>query len=642
MCRPGRAARLVLFAIAASLAALTLRAATYQPGPDLDLARRAPVIVRATAVSQEARLERIAGELRAFTIVTLAALETIQGRVPEAFSVRLPGGRVGDFLSWVPGTPRFSAGSEVVLFLERAPGHPGFYRLTELGLSKFDLVADDDGRGFAVRPAFSPREDLLAAARGDILAGLAEKAAVPARDAESFLSALRAVARGERADEPVWEVPARRSDGGTGLRRPKWVNLGGPEPTDLFRWYWDTGDSPNGVVTVAGTQTNLTNDDAAGCGMDSLCDVQNAVDGWHGVASTDVRYSGPTAGGNVNVTLDALQDFNGGSAWTTALGCGGGVLGLGGPGQAFGPHTYRGDQNYFAPRIGNVSMRKVTCSMGYSARTFKTAVMHELGHSLGLGHPNLENSTHSATSTAERENAVMSSVVPASKPQAPQADDILGIQFLYTTGSLGTLPDANFSFAPGSPAAGSPVTFTDSTTGSPISWSWTFGDPASGASNTSTQRNPTHIFSGAGTYTVSLSAGSLTGTGSTTKTVTVGQGTGGCIPSTTTLCLNGNRFSVTATYRTSDGRSGPATGTELTDDSGYFYFFSSANIEVVVKVLNACGVNNRYWVFAAGLTNVEVTLNVVDTRSGAPKTYFNPLGTAFAPVQDTSAFATCP
>jgi hypothetical protein len=47
-------------------------------------------------------------------------------------------------------------------------------------------------------------------------------------------------------------------------------------------------------------------------------------------------------------------------------------------------------------------------------------------------------------------------------------------------------------------------------------------------------------------------------------------------------------------------------------------------------------------VFAAGLTNVEVTLNVTDTRNGTPKTYFNPLGTPYAPVQDTSAFATCP
>ncbi|MEZ5171964.1 MAG: PKD domain-containing protein [Bacteroidia bacterium] len=37
-----------------------------------------------------------------------------------------------------------------------------------------------------------------------------------------------------------------------------------------------------------------------------------------------------------------------------------------------------------------------------------------------------------------------------------------------------------------------------------VSASWNFGDPASGASNTSTHLNPTHVFSGTGTYNVQL------------------------------------------------------------------------------------------------------------------------------------------
>ena len=124
--------------------------------------------------------------------------------------------------------------------------------------------------------------------------------------------------------------------------------------------------------------------------------------------------------------------------------------------------------------------------------------------------------------------------------------------------------------------------------------------------------------------------------------MTVSQGTGGCVASATTLCLNANRYAVSAVYRTNDNRSGNGTGVPLTSDSGYYFFFNEANIEVVVKVLNACGINNAYWVFAAGLTNVDVTLTVTDTRSGAVKTYHNPQGTAFAPVQDTAAFSTCP
>jgi hypothetical protein len=63
---------------------------------------------------------------------------------------------------------------------------------------------------------------------------------------------------------------------------------------------------------------------------------------------------------------------------------------------------------------------------------------------------------------------------------------------------------------------------------------------------------------------------------------------------------------------------------------------------MLVKVLNACGLNQRYWVFYAATTNVEFTLTVTDTQTGKTKVYFNPINTPAPPVQDTSAFATCP
>lgn len=118
-------------------------------------------------------------------------------------------------------------------------------------------------------------------------------------------------------------------------------------------------------------------------------------------------------------------------------------------------------------------------------------------------------------------------------------------------------------------------------------------------------------------------------------------GSAGCVATSTAMCLNNDRFKVEATYQTGSGQSGQAQVVRLTSDTGYLWFFSSTNVEVVVKVLNACGING-YWVFAGGLTDVRVTLTVTDTKSGAIKTYTNPLGTPFAPIQDTSAFSTCP
>lgn len=117
---------------------------------------------------------------------------------------------------------------------------------------------------------------------------------------------------------------------------------------------------------------------------------------------------------------------------------------------------------------------------------------------------------------------------------------------------------------------------------------------------------------------------------------------GSCAPSSTALCLNNGRFRVQATFRTAQGQTGTGQVVKLTDETGYFWFFNQANVEVVTKVLNGCGFNNRYWFFAAGLTNVRVNITVTDTQTGATRTYINPLNTAFSPIQDTSAFATCP
>jgi hypothetical protein len=120
--------------------------------------------------------------------------------------------------------------------------------------------------------------------------------------------------------------------------------------------------------------------------------------------------------------------------------------------------------------------------------------------------------------------------------------------------------------------------------------------------------------------------------------------TGPCTPDTHTLCLNNGRFAVTASFQlTPSGPSIEATGVRLTEDTGYFWFFNPNNVELVVKVLNACvDPFNSYWVFAAGLTNVGVVLEVTDTLRGETNSYTNPLGTPFQPIQDTRAFATCP
>ncbi len=117
--------------------------------------------------------------------------------------------------------------------------------------------------------------------------------------------------------------------------------------------------------------------------------------------------------------------------------------------------------------------------------------------------------------------------------------------------------------------------------------------------------------------------------------------TGGCVPGPQTLCLSGGRFQVTAHWATAKAN-GDAGAVPLTGDTGYFWFFDPANVELTVKVLDACVGFDRYWAFLSGLTNVKVDVTVTDTASGKAKVYSSPLGQTFAPKLDTDAFATCP
>lgn len=121
------------------------------------------------------------------------------------------------------------------------------------------------------------------------------------------------------------------------------------------------------------------------------------------------------------------------------------------------------------------------------------------------------------------------------------------------------------------------------------------------------------------------------------------ESTGSCEEDEFTLCLNQDRFKVEIDWQRPSGERGLGHGVELTGDTGYFWFFNPANVEMVIKVLNGCSSTfNSYWVFAGGLTNVEANITVTDTLENISRTYTNPLRTPFQPIQDTEAFLTCP
>jgi hypothetical protein len=105
------------------------------------------------------------------------------------------------------------------------------------------------------------------------------------------------------------------------------------------------------------------------------------------------------------------------------------------------------------------------------------------------------------------------------------------------------------------------------------------------------------------------------------------------------LSLHGGRFRVSAEWRLPGQAAVRATGVKLSELAGYFWFFHPDNPELFVKVLDACPQN--FWVFCAGLTDIEVGLRVVDTESGEERVWTSVGGQPFPIIQDTLHFRVC-
>lgn len=122
-------------------------------------------------------------------------------------------------------------------------------------------------------------------------------------------------------------------------------------------------------------------------------------------------------------------------------------------------------------------------------------------------------------------------------------------------------PVAAFTPSNANICAGDCISFTDNSTNSPTSWSWSF---PGAATTSSTSQNPTNIcYNTAGTYTVTLTATNASGSNSTTQVITVNPNpTVTVTPASPSICA-GSSVLLTATGATSYSWS-PATNLSST------------------------------------------------------------------------------
>ncbi|WP_446219651.1 PKD domain-containing protein [Micromonospora sp. IBHARD004] len=114
------------------------------------------------------------------------------------------------------------------------------------------------------------------------------------------------------------------------------------------------------------------------------------------------------------------------------------------------------------------------------------------------------------------------------------------------------VPTASFTASPTSGTAPLSVQFTDTSTNSPTSWSWNFGN-----GTTSTQQNPMATYDSAGTYTVTLVASNSAGSSpAATTIITVSQASAGIVragTSTSAATTADTGLTITAPTAVSSG-----------------------------------------------------------------------------------------
>jgi len=171
-----------------------------------------------------------------------------------------------------------------------------------------------------------------------------------------------------------------------------------------------------------------------------------------------------------------------------------------------------------------------------------------------------------------------------------------------TVSASGTSLAAHFSTL----VLGQSVTFTDTSTGGPTFWAWNFGD-----GQTSSVQTPTHVYSAAGTYTVTLTASSNAGSSTISGPVTVA-------PAAPTAGFNALRPTTANTLVFTDASPGTPTswswtfgdGTTATTQNPAHTYAAAGTYTVTFTAANAYGSTqaSRTYVLSPVSNLLEVSL----------------------------------